>query len=154
MSEEKKAAPIREQASVERRVSGASSEILDIIGLKGKAQPTEPFSLACSGYPSGENVIRMRHPWSFYGASESYLRAAMDRLRAELPTNGWKIVKDGSDGSQVDSPQIIANSADGHVSAELVLSIEPAGGEYRSSIEVVVVSTCFRETSGASPSSG
>ncbi|MDX3323529.1 MULTISPECIES: hypothetical protein [Streptomyces] len=154
MSEEKKTAPIRDQASVERRVAGASSQILDIIGLKGQAQPSEPFPLACSGYASEEGVIRMRHPWSFYGASDTDLRAAIGRLRKDLPTSGWKIVKDGTDGSQVDSPQIIANSDDGQLSVDLVLSTEPAGGEYKSSIEVVVVSTCFRQEPGATPSAG
>ena len=72
----------------------------------------------------------------------------MDRLRKQLPAKGWKIVKDGPDKSQAKLPQIVANSPDGHMSADLRLWIEPAGSKRSSMIEVTVVSDCFRSDSG------
>ncbi|MET7622341.1 hypothetical protein [Streptomyces sp. NPDC005408] len=154
VSEKKEAAPVRDEAVVKKRVTGASSEILDIMALKGKTQPSGAFSVKCSDYPPEDNVVRMRHPWSIYQVPDADLKAAMGRLQKELPAKGWKIVKDGPDDSQAKSPQIVADSGDGQVSADLRLRITPPGSEYKSAIEVTVVSSCFRDESGSAPESG
>lgn len=78
----------------------------------------------------------------------------MDRLRKELPVKGWKIVKGGPDDSRAKSPQIVADSGDGNVSADLRLRITAPGSEYDSAIEVTVVSSCFRGKSGSALASG
>ncbi|NUK60969.1 hypothetical protein HRW23_00090 [Streptomyces lunaelactis] len=153
MSEKKEAAPVRDEAVVKKRVTSASSEILDIMALKGKAQPSGAFSVKCSDYPPEDKVVRMRHPWSIYQVPDADLKAAMGRLQKELPAKGWKIVKDGPDDSQAKSPQIVADSGDGQVSADLRLRITPPGSEYKSAIEITVVSSCFRDESGSAPKS-
>ncbi|MEV5143388.1 hypothetical protein AB0L14_02830 [Streptomyces sp. NPDC052727] len=143
MSDEKKA-DIRDERAVKQSVEQASSEILDMLAVRGKVTQSGAVTVPCSSYPEEEQVHRVRHPWSVYGVSAAELERAMDRLRAHLPAKGWKIVKDGPDKSQAKLPQIVANSSDGHVSADLRLWREPADSERSSMIEVTVVSDCFR----------
>ncbi|WP_405849845.1 hypothetical protein OG211_23185 [Streptomyces niveus] len=142
---DKAPAPVRDEQVVEKRVLDASSEIRDAIGLEGKARPWNAFPVKCSGYPSEENVVNMNHTWTFSGVSDESLEEAMGRLRKALPAGGWKIVKDGPDRSQSKAPQIVANSGDGQVSADIRLFLEPPGAERSSSITIFVVSKCFRD---------
>ncbi|MEU6087797.1 hypothetical protein ABZ865_13435 [Streptomyces sp. NPDC047085] len=153
MSGEKKV-EIRDEQAVKESVERASSEILDILAVKGKVTESGAFSVPCSSYASEDKVHRMRHPWSSYGVPGEDLKKAMDRLRKELPAKGWKIVKDGPDKSKAKLPQIVANSPDGHVSADLRLWIEPAESKRSSMIEATVVSDCFRSKSGTAPETG
>lgn len=138
---------IRDEAQVKKKVHGTSSQLLDIMGVKGKVSEPGPSTLACSDYPDDQTVHRMRHPWSVYGVPDDELRRAMDRLRDRLPRNGWKITKDGVDSSRSKSPQIIAESSADRLAVDIRLGIEPAGGEYSSMIEVTVSSDCFRSQS-------
>ncbi|MGW1974644.1 hypothetical protein [Streptomyces sp. NPDC001889] len=141
-----KTVPVRVEAEVEKRVAMASSQILDIIALKEKAKAKDsmPFPLECSGYSKESKVQRVRHTWSVWGAADTDLRAAMDRLRERLPTSSWKIVKDGLDDSRVKAPQVVAESADGQVAADLRLHLVTPGKEYESAIVVTVSTKCFR----------
>ncbi|MEU8886354.1 hypothetical protein [Streptomyces sp. NPDC048442] len=147
MSAEKTPAPVRPEADVEKRVTGASNELFKFIGLKGQTKRTYPMRLPCSDYPADAPAFRLEHTWLFWGAPEEQLKESMDRLRKQLPANNWKIVKDGRDGSQANAPQIIADSGDGQVSADLRLFTRPPDGEYGSEIQVVVASRCY----GAEP---
>ncbi|MEU6590326.1 hypothetical protein ABZ923_14095 [Streptomyces sp. NPDC046881] len=156
MSEEKdeKKAAVRDERAVKQSVERASSEILDILAVKGKVTQSGAVATPCSSYPEGSEVHRMRHPWSVYGVPGDDLEKAMDRLRTQLPAKGWKIVKDGPDKSRAKLPQIVANSSDGRLSADLRLWREPAGSERSSMIEVTVVSDCFRSGPGGATGTG
>ncbi|MET9964708.1 hypothetical protein ABZZ80_01940 [Streptomyces sp. NPDC006356] len=149
MSDDKKV-EVRDEQAVKDKVERASSEILDIISVKGKVTQSGAVTNPCSSYASEDKVHQMRHPWSIYGAPSEELKKAMDRLREELPAKGWKIVKDGPDKSQANLPQIVANSPDGHMSVDLRLWIEPPGSKRSSMIEATVVSDCFRSDPAAS----
>ncbi|MFI5677773.1 hypothetical protein [Streptomyces cellulosae] len=89
--------------STSRQASDAmetvSSGIYDLIGVKGKASDSRPGVMDCSG-KDPKTHFRIFHPWSFYPASASDLDEAMDRLKEELPKNGWKIAKYGPDTSK------------------------------------------------------
>ncbi|MEU2441388.1 hypothetical protein ACFY9A_30765 [Streptomyces rubradiris] len=146
MSDEKvgKKADVRDERAVKQSVERASSEILDILAVKGEVTQSGAVATPCTSYPEEDEVHRMRHPWSVYGVPGDDLEKAMDRLRAQLPAKGWKIVKDGPDKSRAKLPQIVANSSDGRLSADLRLWREPADSKRSSMIEVTVVSDCFR----------
>ncbi|MCZ0203833.1 hypothetical protein OZK63_00140 [Streptomyces sp. UMAF16] len=146
MSDEKvgKKADVRDEQAVKQSVERASSEILDILAVKGEVTQSGAVATSCTSYPEEDEVHRMRHPWSVYGVPGDDLEKAMDRLRAQLPAKGWKIVKDGPDKSRAKLPQIVANSSDGRLSADLRLWREPADSKRSSMIEVTVVSDCFR----------
>lgn len=150
MSDDKKV-EVRNEQATKKNVENASSEILDIMALKGKLTQSGALSTPCPSYASEDKVHRMRHPWSIYGVSGQDLEQALNRVRKELPTKGWKIIKDGPDKSQAKLPQIVANSPDGHMSADIRLWVEPAGSKRSSMIEVTVVSDCFRSDESATP---
>ncbi|URN15571.1 MULTISPECIES: hypothetical protein [Streptomyces] len=76
-----------------------SSQIYDLVGVKGKASDTSPGTMDCAGR-GREKYFRIFHSWSFYPASPSQLDEAMERLKAELPKNGWKISEYGPDTSK------------------------------------------------------
>ncbi|MGW4626222.1 hypothetical protein [Streptomyces rubiginosohelvolus] len=134
-------APARTTAEVQDEVEKVSSSILEIISLKAKM--TEAGAMIS---PCEDGAYRARHPWGVYGPPAKDLGEAMDRLRSQLPTKGWKIVKDGPDDSQAKSPQIVADSADGKFSVDARLhdrrSDDPA------QLEVTVQSACFRREPG------
>ncbi|MEU6664409.1 hypothetical protein [Streptomyces sp. NPDC046727] len=145
MSEkDEKKIDVRDERAVKQSVERASSDILDILAVKGKVTQSGAVATPCTAYPEEDEVHRMRHPWSVYGVPGDDLERAMDRVRSQLPAKGWKIVKDGPDKSRAKLPQIVADSPDGHLSADLRLWLEPADSKRSSMIEVTVVSDCFR----------
>ncbi|CAL2068472.1 conserved exported protein of unknown function [Streptomyces murinus] len=76
-----------------------SSGIYDLIGVKGKTSDSHPFVAECPGKDT-KTYFRIYHWWSFYPASAKDLDVAMERLKAELPRHGWKIVTYGPDTSR------------------------------------------------------
>ncbi|HEX5567302.1 MAG TPA: hypothetical protein VFY14_10350 [Streptomyces sp.] len=119
-----------------------SSEILDLTGLKGKVTEARANLVRCSDHPPEEEVYRARHPWSLYDVPAEELEKGMDRLRKQLPGNGWKIVKDGTDGSRARTPQLVADFVDGKFSADIRFLDEREHGDDPSLLEVTVVSAC------------
>jgi hypothetical protein len=81
------------------KIKKASSEIYDLIGVKGKASDSGPGVTECAG-KDREKYFRVFHSWSFYPTSPGQLDEAMERLKGELPRNGWKIVEYGPDTSK------------------------------------------------------
>jgi hypothetical protein len=76
-----------------------SSEIYDLLGVKGKASESLPGVMDCSGKDT-KTYFRIFHPWSFTPASASDLDEAMERLKGELPKHGWEIVEYGPNTSK------------------------------------------------------
>ncbi|GAA4902044.1 hypothetical protein GCM10023237_21710 [Streptomyces coeruleoprunus] len=121
-----------------------SSRILDMLGVKGEVTQPGSMILACSGYESGEKVNRARHPWSLYKVPYADLEKAMDRLRAELPKNGWTIVKDGVTESQAKRPQVVAESEGREFAVDVRLHKADPARNQSAFMEVTVESACFR----------
>ncbi|MDX3502979.1 hypothetical protein PV689_13735 [Streptomyces sp. ATCC51928] len=135
-------APVRVSSEVQDEVEKVSSSILEILSLKAKMTESGAMISPCK-----EGAYRAHHPWGVFGPPAEDLGEAMDRLRSQLPKKGWKIVKDGPDGSQARSPQIVADSADGKFSVDARFhgkrSDDPA------QLEVTVQSACFRPEPGS-----
>lgn len=121
----------------------ASSEILDLIALKGKVTEPGPYDTPCSGYADG-GVYRAVHPWSVYDVPVDDMKKAMERLRSDLPAKGWKIVKDGPDDSPSKAPQIVANRQGGKFSVDIRLHDRSERSGKPSLLEVTVASACFK----------
>lgn len=68
----------------------------------------------------------------------------MDRLRTELPKAGWKIVKDGVDGTSAKSPQIVAESKGNGFAADIRLKDRRKYSGAPSLIMITVESACYR----------
>ncbi|MFC0599712.1 hypothetical protein [Streptomyces palmae] len=146
---------IRSVRDMSQETQKVSSGILDILSLKkGKVTEPGPGTLPCSGYSGGEEVRRMHHPWSVYDVPVEDLYEAMDRLRSELPKNGWKIIKDEPDRSRAKTPQIVANYTRGNFSADIRLLDQRKYRDKESLIMVTVVSDCFRSNESGSRAAG
>ncbi|GAA3186521.1 hypothetical protein GCM10010451_39810 [Streptomyces virens] len=76
-----------------------SSELYTLIGLKGKATDTGPGVKEC-GKKDPEKYFQIFHSWSFIPASSEQLDGTMERLKADLPKHGWKVVAFGPDSSR------------------------------------------------------
>jgi hypothetical protein len=133
----------RDSETVKADVETTSSRILEILDLKGKVTETGAMTSPCSDYDSGE-VYRARHPWSVYQVPFADMQKAMDRLRGELPKEGWKIVKDGMDGSVAKSPQIVAESNGREFAVDVRLHSASKVGNAPDLLEVTVESACYR----------
>ncbi|MFF3716809.1 hypothetical protein [Streptomyces prasinus] len=116
-----------------------SSGIYDLIGVKGKASESYSTVVGCSG-EDAEKHFRILHPWSFYPTSVDDLDVAMERLKEELPKNGWKIVDYGPDNSKNRNIRMTADNDKKKVSARIVkmtkgdppmLSLDIISGCYR-----------------------
>ncbi|WP_326735537.1 hypothetical protein [Streptomyces sp. NBC_01022] len=134
----------RDSDTVKADVERTSSRILEMLDLKGTVTEPGAMTLPCSGYDSAEEVYRARHPWSVYEAPFADMQKAMNRLRAELPKGGWKIVKDGPDRSQGKSPQIVAESEGREFAVDVRLHKEVKAENSPPMLEVTVESRCYR----------
>lgn len=134
----------RDSDTVKTDTERTSSRILEILDVKGKVTETGAMTSPCSDYDSDEEVYRQSHPWSIYRASFADMQKGMDRLRIELPKDGWKIVKDGRDGSQLNSPQIIAESKGREFAVDVRLHKASKVGNSPPLLEVTVESACYR----------
>ena len=138
-SQESPFAGTRTSRDASDAVEGVSSSIYDLIGVKGRASDSRPGVTECSG-KDADTHFSVFHPWSFYPAAESDLEVAMERLRSELPKNGWKIVEFGSDNSKNKNTTLIADNDENKTGVKITqrsknnppkLSIEVVSGCYK-----------------------
>ncbi|MGW7359173.1 hypothetical protein ACWGI0_21725 [Streptomyces sp. NPDC054802] len=135
---------VRASETVQADVEKTSSRILEILALKGKVTESGAMTSPCSGYETDGGVYRARHPWSVYQVPFADMQKSMDRLRGELPKDGWKIVKDGVDSSAARSPQIIAESKGREFAVDVRLHRASKEGNAPDLLEVTVESACYR----------
>lgn len=96
-----------------------SSGIYDLLGIKGKASDSRPTVLDCPGKDK-KTYFRILHPWSFVPASASDLDVAMERLKTELPEDGWEIVAYGPDTSKNKNINLTADNDRKKVSVKAI----------------------------------
>ncbi|MFJ8584941.1 hypothetical protein ACIRD2_09830 [Streptomyces sp. NPDC093595] len=135
---------VRDGDTVKADVEKTSSRVLEMLALNGKVTESGAMTSRCADYDADEEVYRARHPWSVYQAPFAEMQKAMDRLRGELPKNGWKIVKDGVDGSAAKSPQIVAESEGRAFALDVRLHKASKVGNAPDLLEVTVESACYR----------
>ncbi|MFI6345908.1 hypothetical protein [Streptomyces sp. NPDC050560] len=76
-----------------------SSEIYDLIGVKGKLSEPGPGVHECDGKDK-DRFFQAYHPWSLVPPSAASLDGVMERLKTDLPRSGWKIMSYGRDSSR------------------------------------------------------
>ncbi|MGW4837715.1 hypothetical protein [Streptomyces globisporus] len=86
-----------------------SSEIYDLIGIKGKGSDTGPGVSECGG-KDVDKYFQIFHSWSFTPASPDQLDGVMERLKEELPKHGWKVVDYGPDTSKNNNINLTADN--------------------------------------------
>ncbi|MCS0602970.1 hypothetical protein NX794_17380 [Streptomyces sp. LP11] len=120
-----------------------SSGIYDLIGVKGKTSDSRPFVAECSGKDT-KTHFRIFHWWSFYPASAKDLDVAMERLRAELPEHGWKIVTYGPDTSKNRNVNLTAENDQQRTGVNIVRMAENDPPK----LSLHVVSGCYQVPAG------
>ncbi|MEU0130116.1 MULTISPECIES: hypothetical protein [unclassified Streptomyces] len=130
-----------------KKTLGVSSAIFDMIAIKeGRTTETGAGVSPCEEDP--DHLFSSRHPWGLYGVSAEELEEGFARLRESLPKHGWKIVDYGPNSSANKNLELTADSTKDHyaVNAELRVTGDP--GSKKPSIQVRVVSGCFRAPEG------
>ncbi|MFJ8009321.1 hypothetical protein [Streptomyces fagopyri] len=120
-----------------------SSGIYDLIGVKGKTSDSRPGVTDCPG-KDAKAYFRIFHPWSFYPASESDLGVAMERLKAELPKRGWRIVEYGPDTSRNKNINLTADNDEKKVGVSIVQMVKNDPPK----LSLTVVSGCYKVPDG------
>ncbi|WP_136015297.1 hypothetical protein [Streptomyces rhizosphaericola] len=133
---------------VDAETKQISSQILDIIAVKGVMSKSGPGVSTCDGGKRGEMFL-MRHPWSLTGSSDAELQEAMSRLKDDLPKHGWKIVGYGPNSSKAKSLELTAD----HVEKKFAVKVEfwekDSGGDSNEpTLLVNVVSACYQVPEG------
>ncbi len=133
--------------------AGLSSQILDIIALRGKVSEPSPGPDPCGGRDF-KKYYRVYHAWSLYDAPVPDMERAMKRLKGELPKRGWKIVSYGPDSSKARSLELTADHPEKKFSVVITLQDRRGRSEDPSMIEVDVNSSCFQVPDGQSVRDG
>ncbi|GAA2248972.1 hypothetical protein GCM10010232_40570 [Streptomyces amakusaensis] len=132
---------VQEATSATKQIS---SELLDLIGIKGESSEPGPGVSECGDGKDREKYFTMYHPWSFVPASGDQLAEVMERLKAELPGRGWKIVEYGPDSSQNKNLNLTADNDERKFSVNIV---HKAKGTPQN-LSVTVVSGCYQVPDG------
>ncbi|MEU1787750.1 hypothetical protein ABZ553_18065 [Streptomyces sparsogenes] len=69
-----------------------SSDVFDMVRLQGKVSPGGPATLSSR---EGERRYSVLHVWSISRLPDRELTRGFDRLREELPKDGWRITRIG-----------------------------------------------------------
>jgi hypothetical protein len=91
-----------------------------------------------------KTYFRIFHPWSFYPASASDLDVAMERLKTELPKNGWEIVAYGPDNSKNKNIRLTADN-DKKKASVLIIKMAKDGPPM---LSLDLVSGCYKVPDG------
>ncbi|MFF3453138.1 hypothetical protein ACFYXH_02190 [Streptomyces sp. NPDC002730] len=137
----------RAQDEVDAKTKQLSSQILDLIAIKGKVDGTGPGVGECGGDPEKQYLIR--HSWSISGSTDAEVSKAMTRLKDGLPAQGWKIVQYGRNNSAAKSLELTAD----HTEKKFGVNVEFwEKGAIRKdnppALVVTVVSGCYQVPDG------
>ncbi|WP_436990634.1 hypothetical protein [Streptomyces sp. enrichment culture] len=120
-----------------------SSDIHDLIAVKGEASDTHAGVMNCAGRDR-EKHFRVFHPWSFYPASPDQLDEAMRQLKQELPKHGWTIVRYGPDRSLSKNLTLTADNDERKSSVKITQDAK----NDRPKLSLMLVSGCYEIPSG------
>ncbi|MET9555423.1 hypothetical protein [Streptomyces sp. NPDC006645] len=120
-----------------------SSELYDLIGIKGKASEPGPGVAECDG-KDPEKYFQVFHAWTFTPASADQLDGVMERLRTELPEHGWKVVDYGPDTSKNENLTLTADNDEKKHSVK----IGHFAKDESPNLNLMVVSGCYQVPDG------
>ncbi|MBM7436903.1 hypothetical protein [Streptomyces sp. HB132] len=133
---------------VDAETKAISSQILDVIALKGDTSKSGPGVSTCEGAERGK-LFLMRHPWSLTGPSDAELMKAMTRLKENLPKHGWKITEFDRNSSKAKSLELTADHTEKKFAVNVEFWEKDSGGDTNAPTLVVnVVSACYQVPEG------
>ncbi|WP_405450758.1 hypothetical protein [Streptomyces erythrochromogenes] len=136
----------RAHQDVQKEVGDLSSRALDMTQVKGKVTDGGPATYPCgSDEEKKEGLRNVRHVWSVYGVDDDALDKGMQNLAAQLPGNGWKVVKNGpNENTESKQIEVLAVHEQTHTQLEAKRMDGSKGGE--TLIYFDVYSRCFKDT--------
>ncbi|GLV73711.1 hypothetical protein [Streptomyces hygroscopicus] len=135
---------VRKSRAVEEEVGTLSSRLLEMLKIKGKVTDLAPMASSCQVSDDATKKYRsVRHPWSIYDVDNKTLEKGMNNLAAQLPKQGWRVVKDGPDESRNRNREILAVHTKTHTQMEATWRKRPEGDDPL--ISFAVYSRCFRD---------
>ncbi|SFF41885.1 hypothetical protein [Streptomyces mirabilis] len=120
-----------------------SSELYNLIGLKGKASDTGPGVKEC-GKKDPDKYFQIFHSWSFTPTSSEQLEGAMEQLKSKLPKHGWEIAEYGPDSSRNKNLSLTADNDTKKFSVKIVYQAK----DNPSNLSFFVVSGCYQVPDG------
>ncbi|MFD9869022.1 hypothetical protein ACFXI8_01965 [Streptomyces niveus] len=120
-----------------------SSELYDLIGIKGKASETGPGVGECDG-KDPEKYFQIFHAWTFTPESADRLDGVMERLRTQLPEHGWKVVEYGRDTSKNNNLSLTADNDEKKYSVKIAHFAKNESPN----LNLMLVSGCYRVPDG------
>jgi 5'-3' exonuclease len=120
-----------------------SSELYNLIGLKGKASDTGPGVKEC-GKRDPEKYFQIFHSWSFTPTSSEQLDGAMEQLKSKLPKHGWEVVEYGPDSSRNKNLSLTADNDTKKFSVKITYQAK----DNPSNLSFFVVSGCYQVPDG------
>ncbi|MFH8986560.1 hypothetical protein [Streptomyces sp. NPDC017940] len=133
----------REEKDATDDAAKLSSQILDIMDLKGKVTKAAPGAYSC-GDRNHDKYYAVHHPWSVYAVSVPDMEKAMKRLKEELPQRGWKVTGYGPDSSRAKSLQLGAEFPERKFKVVITLQDRRGRSKDPSILEVDLGSACFQ----------
>ncbi|WP_256105708.1 hypothetical protein [Streptomyces sp. ODS05-4] len=120
-----------------------SSELYDLIGLRGKATEPGPGISECAG-KDPEKFFTVFHAWTFTPASPDQLKGVMERLKSDMPRDGWKIVEYGPDSSNNKNLTLTAD----HDAKKYSVKIAHFAKDTKPNLNLFVTSGCYQVPDG------
>ncbi|MFE5141658.1 hypothetical protein ACFRDV_29030 [Streptomyces fagopyri] len=120
-----------------------SSELYNLIGIKGKATDTGPGVKEC-GRKDPEKYFQMFHSWSFTPASSEQLSGVMEQLKVKLPRHGWEVVEYGPDSSRNKNLSLTADNDTKKFSVNITYQAK----DNLPNLNFFVVSGCYQVPDG------
>ncbi|MEV0281617.1 hypothetical protein AB0I22_35245 [Streptomyces sp. NPDC050610] len=135
----------RDVDTAKKETKAVSSQLLDMMGIKGKVTQGGPGVSSCED-DDAQDLYLLRHPWSLYEVPDETLEKGMANLRKQLPEHGWKILKDGKANSKDQDPEILAENKKLQHAAHITWNRQTT--TEKPMIHISVVSACFRAPEG------
>ncbi|MFB7174932.1 hypothetical protein ACFCYM_29510 [Streptomyces sp. NPDC056254] len=136
----------RTHQEVEEEVGDLSSRALDMTQVKGKVTDVGPATYPCGTSEEKKQGLRnVRHVWSVYGVDHDTLDKGMKNLAAQLPQNGWQVVRNGPNAkTESKRIEVFAVHEQTRTQLEARWMDRSDGGE--DLIHFAVYSRCFKDT--------
>lgn len=136
----------QDQEVADQRTKKVSSQILDLIAVKGKVSEPGPTSTECGDGKDPDKYFRMLHTWSMTPEAKDRpkLARAMENLKESLPERGWKIKSYGPDRSRNRNLALVAD----HDKKKFSVNITHNAKDDPPHLIVSVISGCYQVPEG------
>lgn len=135
----------RQQEEIDENTKKVSSQILDLLTLKGKVSRPGPGSLPCEN-KARDKYFQMLHSWNVIPpkGQSAGIEEAVEDLKKSLPKQGWEIKSFGRDSSPNRNLSLTADHDKKKFSVNVVGQVK----DKQPKLVVRVISACYKVPAG------